>query len=200
MSDQVFGDDEFDDGDDFDRGSRGGVGGKRGLIIAIVVVLLLLAAGAVALLYTGVLDDVLGGDSMGQPTPAASGGSQSSGGGVAATSSEGEGGGLLTTAPPYFYPPEMLVNLNATGGRNRFLKVSIALELRSGNDMQLVEHNLPRIIDMFQNYLHGLSVEQLQSGSAGLDRLREELQARANDAITGQDPVTKVLIQEMLVQ
>lgn len=199
MSDQVFGDDEFDDGDDFDRGSRGGVGGKRGLIIAIVVVLLLLAAGAVALVYTGVLDDVLGGDSMSQPTPAATGG-QSSGGGVAATSSEGEGGGLLANAPPYFYPPEMLVNLNAAGGRNRFLKVSIALELRSAGDMQTVEYNLPRIIDMFQNYLHGLSVEQLQSGSAGLDRLREELQARANDAITGSDPVTKVLIQEMLVQ
>lgn len=192
MSDQVFGDDEFDDGDDFDRGQRGGIGGKRGLLIAMILVLLVILA-LVAAWFMGAFDSIF--DSMAgdaQPTQQ-----------VAATSQDtasADGGLGLINQPPYFYPPEMLVNLNATGGRNRFLKVSIALELRSDGDMGLVEANLPRIIDMFQNYLHGLSVEQLQAGPAGLDRLRDELQSRANDAVPGDAPVQRVLIQEMLVQ
>ena len=204
MSDKVFGGDDFEDGDDFESDSGGGTGGKRILIIVVGLILLLLAGGIAYLVMSGMLSQLLNGseqtETRAQPAMAGGDGFAGNKRGQAATSSETPGGdGSASGSPAYFYPPDMLVNLDSKGGRNRFLKVSIVLELRNSGGMTVVENNLPRIIDMFQNYLHSLSVERLQAG-AGLDRLREELQKRANDAITGSDPVSRVLIQEALVQ
>src|SRR3546814_10138387 len=76
----------------------------------------------------------------------------------------------------------MLVNLN-TGGKNRnYLKIAISLELTSQEDSVALQNLLPRVVDNFQVYLRELRVEDLR-GSAGVQRLREELLLRVNKAV-----------------
>ena len=98
----------------------------------------------------------------------------------------------------YFALPEMLVNLNATGNRTHYLKISVSLELADKDQVAKIQSLLPRIIDNFQVYLRELRVEDLR-GSAGLYRLREELLARVNKA-AAPARITDVLFKEMLVQ
>ncbi len=103
-------------------------------------------------------------------------------------------------APPavFFDLPDLLVNLNTTGRKASFLKLSVSLELEHAEDLPRLQAVMPRIIDNFQVYLRELRVEDLR-GSGGIYRLREELLARVNAAA---DPVkvTDVLFKEMLVQ
>lgn len=101
--------------------------------------------------------------------------------------------------PAVFYNmPEMLVNLNTSGKRTSFLKISVSLELESAADIPRVEAVMPRIVDNFQIYLRELRIEDLR-GSAGLYRLREELLSRVNNAAQPAR-VNDVLFKEMLVQ
>lgn len=98
-----------------------------------------------------------------------------------------------------YYPvPEILVNLSGTGGKTHYLKIKVSLELANKTEIPKVEAVLPRIIDNFQVYLRELRIEDL-SGSAGLERLREELLLRVNAAIRPAE-VKDVLFKEMLVQ
>jgi len=98
----------------------------------------------------------------------------------------------------YYDLPDMLVNLNSTGRKKSYLKISLSLELASEEDVKRLEEVLPRIIDNFQVYLRELRIEDLR-GSAGLQRLREELLLRV---ITAAQPavVRDVLFREMLIQ
>lgn len=98
----------------------------------------------------------------------------------------------------FFDLPELLVNLNSTGRRTNFLKISISLELENQSDIEQLELLLPRIIDSFQVYLRELRVNDLR-GSAGIYRLREDLLRRVSEAVK---PVKihDVLFKEMLVQ
>ncbi len=57
---------------------------------------------------------------------------------------------------------------------------------------------MPRVLDSFQMYLRALTVEEVQ-GSAGMQRLKEEMTARVNLAIEP-ERVRDVLVREMLVQ
>ena len=98
----------------------------------------------------------------------------------------------------FFELPEMLVNLNTTGRRPSFLKMRVSLELTSDLDAVRVEELSPRIIDNFQVYLRELRVEDLR-GSSGIYRLREELLARVNTAVSP-TKVKDVLFRDMLVQ
>ena len=61
-----------------------------------------------------------------------------------------------------------------------------------------MESVLPRVVDKFQVYLRELRIEDL-SGSAGMQRLREELLLRVNSAVR-RGTVKDVLFKEMLVQ
>lgn len=99
-----------------------------------------------------------------------------------------------------FKLPTMLINLRASGKRTNFLKVTINLEVKGleAEIKHVMEKLQPRIIDQFQTYLRELEVEDLQ-GSAGLQRLKEELLDRAN-AVTGTLKVQNVLFVELLVQ
>lgn len=100
----------------------------------------------------------------------------------------------------FTYPlPSMLINLRTTGRRTSFLKITIALEVK-GNEESKKEFELlkPRIVDQFQTYLRELDVDDLQ-GSAGLQRLKEELLDRVN-AVTAPVKVQNVLFSELLVQ
>lgn len=94
--------------------------------------------------------------------------------------------------------PEILVNLSADGRRKTFLKISISLEVEDQGQADQLKKLEPRIVDKFQVYLRGLTVEDLQ-GTQGVYRLREELLNRVN---TTAEPikVTQVLFKEILVQ
>jgi len=98
----------------------------------------------------------------------------------------------------YYNLPEILVNLNASGRRSSFLKMTVSLELDDAKDIPRVQAVMPRIIDNMQAYLRELRADDLR-GSAGLFRLREELLARVN-AAANPAKVTDVLFQEVLVQ
>jgi len=90
------------------------------------------------------------------------------------------------------------VNLNSSGRRTNFLKISISLELPGEADVKQLQMMLPRIIDSFQVYLRELRVSDLQ-GSAGMYRLREDLLRRVNEA-AAPVKINDVLFKEMLIQ
>lgn len=94
--------------------------------------------------------------------------------------------------------PEMLVNLNVTGRRLRFLKIAMALEVEGEEQAAAVRQFVPRILDSFHVYLRAIRPEELQ-GAEGVYRIKEELLVRTNDAIRPAE-VRDVLISEMLVQ
>lgn len=94
--------------------------------------------------------------------------------------------------------PEILVNLEATGKQQRFLKASISLEVANEVDAEALKKQMPRLIDQFQTYLRGLRVDDLH-GSAGVYRLRQELLARVAQSAEP-TAVNDVLFRELLVQ
>ncbi len=103
------------------------------------------------------------------------------------------------SAVPIFYDvPDMLINLNTTGRRPTFLKISISLQIAREIDRAELDRIMPRIIDNFQVYLRELRLEDLR-GSAGMYRLREELLTRV---VAAAQPVRvkDVLFKEMLIQ
>jgi flagellar FliL protein len=99
-----------------------------------------------------------------------------------------------------FFPlPELLVNLNTTDKKkSNFLRLGVKLEVDGEKAQKALELLKPRIVDQFQLYLRELRAEDLQ-GSAGIQRLREELLKRAN-AVVAPTKVTNVLFETMLVQ
>jgi flagellar FliL protein len=111
-----------------------------------------------------------------------------------------EAGKKDANAGPGFYydVPDILVNMNDTSSKPRYLKLSMSLELPSKEDQPKLEAVMPRITDNFQTYLRELRVDDLR-GSAGIYRLRLELLARVRAAA---DPVVvrDVLFREILVQ
>src|SRR5262245_60628231 len=79
--------------------------------------------------------------------------------------------------------PEVLVNLSTTGNeRTQYLKVKVVLELPDATLTPQIQTTMPRVMDAFQTYLRELRPTDLD-GSAGLYRLKEELNRRVNAAI-----------------
>lgn len=103
-----------------------------------------------------------------------------------------------STVPIFYDVPDMLINLNTTGRRPTFLKISISLQIAREIDRAELDRIMPRIIDNFQVYLRELRLEDLR-GSAGMYRLREELLTRV---VAAAQPVRikDVLFKEMLIQ
>lgn len=147
--------------------------GRRPLIIFGAAGLALLLAAAAGLYFTGIGNRLLGWKNLaGQEAP---------------------------PKPAIFLDiPDLLVNLNSTGRKANFLKLTISLELEKQEDVARVQAVMPRIIDNFQVYLRELRLEDLR-GSGGVYRLREELLRRVN-AATAPVKVVDVLFKEMLVQ
>ena len=148
---------------------------RKLLIIIVGVVVLLLATGA-ALYFTGIIDKFIG------------------------HKEQKEEVAEKKEAPPavFFDLPDLLVNLNTTGRKASFLKLSVSLELERADDLPRLQAVLPRIVDNFQVYLRELRVDDLR-GSSGIYRLREELLARVN-AAAAPIKVHNILFKEMLVQ
>lgn len=91
----------------------------------------------------------------------------------------------------------MLVNLDTAGGKPKYLKITISLEVDKQESLDDLIKKMPRIIDQFQTYLRQLRIEDL-NGSAGMFRLKEELLIKVNDAVYP-TRVNDVLFKEMLV-
>lgn len=153
---------------------KGGLSGKK-LTLFIVLPLLLIGGAVAGLFITGTAQKFMGGDDK-----------------VAHAEEAKE------TKTVFYEMPTLLVNLNSDGRQSNFLKLSVSLELSSEADRAELERMTPRVVDGFQVYLRELRIEDLQ-GSAGLQRLREELLLRVNAAIEDAE-VKDVLFKEMLVQ
>ena len=94
--------------------------------------------------------------------------------------------------------PDILVNLQSTGKRMRFLKMRVALEASDSLIANQIKKLMPRIMDSFQMYLRALTIDEV-SNPASLHRLKEELTARTNYAISP-NRIDDVLVKELLVQ
>ena len=162
--------------------AKKGGGRKKLLLLALPVLVVAIGAG---LWFGGILPPLLG---MGPP-PA---------------SAEGREPGPRVVA--FLDMPEIVTNLNAPGRRAVYVKLRSKLELARPEDGAVVQASMPRLIDLFQTYLREVRPEELR-GSAGTQRLREELVARANIAVAQagrgeaqQIRVNDVLFLEILVQ
>ncbi|MEM6383881.1 MAG: flagellar basal body-associated FliL family protein [Pseudomonadota bacterium] len=98
----------------------------------------------------------------------------------------------------YFDLPEITVNLANAEQRAQYLRILVALEMGDENVRAVIQPNLPRVLDVFQTYLRELRVSDLE-GSAGLFRLKHELQRRINLAIYPAE-IDAVLFREIIVQ
>ncbi len=155
------------------RGRR--IPGKK-LVLFIVLPFLLIGAAGGGIYASGLLDSLLGIEER-----------------------DGEIMAEAELGPSVYYEiPEMLVNLNTSGRRVGYLKISVSLEVGSEEDFPKLDAVLPRIVDDFQVYLRELRVEDL-NGSAGLQRLREELFMRVANA-AAPTVVRDVLFRELLIQ
>lgn len=101
-------------------------------------------------------------------------------------------------SPVFMELPLIVANLNATGRRPVFVKLTAKLEIGKAEDQMAITASMPRVLDLFQTYLRETRPEELQ-GAAGTWRLRQELVARANIAVAPAR-VLDVLFTEMLVQ
>jgi flagellar FliL protein len=156
-------------------------GGKKKLLLALPVVLLGAGAG---LWFGGILPGLPGGGA----------------GSHAAEAAQGEDGPAPAPgrAATFFDMPDIVANLNAPGRRASYIKLRSKLELARPEDAAAMQQAMPRLLDLFNTYLREIRPEELR-GSAGSQRLREELMARANLAVGG-PKVTDVLFQELLLQ
>ena len=177
-------------------------GGGRKKLLLLAVPLVLAAAGA-GLWFSGILPGLLGlGAPAEQAAEAAHGGGHGGGHGAGhAPAAAGHGAAPAAAAGRaaiFFDMPEVVANLNAPGRRASYIKLRSKLELARAEDNALVQAAMPRLLDLFTTYLREIRPEELR-GSAGTQRLREELMARAN-LVAAPARVTDVLFQEILVQ
>lgn len=205
-------------GDDVSPIDDGDKKGKKKLIIILVPVILLLGGGAAAY-FTGMLDKVLGKTEVAaesaekakaehgeeKKAEGEDGCKEEAGGGheaAPAKAEKGKEGETAGSAGPcgvaFLKVPDMVVNLNSDTGEQRYLRLSIQLELASTEDMAEVQKVLPRVVDQFQTYLRELRLADLR-GSKGIYRLQMELLSRVNQAAAPVQ-VKDVLFQEILIQ
>lgn len=84
--------------------------------------------------------------------------------------------------PTYWSAPDLVVTLNTSDRKPRYLKLRTTLELASPVDVAKVQEFTPRLVDLCQIYLRELRPDELR-GSASIVRLREELLRRVNLAV-----------------
>lgn len=152
-----------------------------------------------------------------KPKPAEAHGPEAEGGHAAPKTAAkkakggGHGGGKEGAADPalgkiaegpdgvtFYTLPDMVVNIQSTGGRPTFLKLRLTLETGDAALAHHLQSEMPRLQDMFQGFLRELRPEDL-AGSAGTYQLRAEILRRVN-LIAAPGKVDAVLIEEMLVQ
>lgn len=154
------------------EGGKSG-GGKKKLLLLLAIPLVLGGAGA-GVWFSGLL------------------------GGEAPAEATAESAAPAPRTPVFVEVPDITTNLSAPGRRAVFIRMKARLEVSRQQDAAAVTAAMPRIIDLFQTYLREMRPEELR-GSAGTQRLREELVARAN-LVAAPARVVDVLFQEIIVQ
>ncbi len=173
-----------------DGEGKKGLGAKK-IVLFIVLPLFLLGGIGAGLYFTGMVDKLIG------KKPAVEGEAEAGKDGEKKKEVKLDKEGKPIGA--YFLQiPDMLVNLSADNGQNRYLRLSVQLELSSEEDKKAVEAVMPRVVDQFQTYLRELRIKDLR-GSAGIYRLQMELLNRVNAAAAPVE-VKDVLFQEILIQ
>jgi flagellar protein FliL len=94
--------------------------------------------------------------------------------------------------------PDLVINVNVTGTRLRFLKLVASLEVGGERQAEAVRQLLPRITDNINLYLRTIEPDEM-NGAAGVYRIKRDLLARINQVVEPHE-VRDVLIKEMLVQ
>ena len=109
--------------------------------------------------------------------------------------------GVISDGPDgvvFYTLPDLVVNIQAPGGRPTFLKLKLTLEMKDPALAYHLQAEMPRVHDMFQSFLRELRPEDL-AGNAGTFQLRAEILRRVN-LIAAPGKVDAVLIEEMLVR
>ena len=106
----------------------------------------------------------------------------------------------IASAPvtAFYDLPDITVNLNTGDGATEYLRLKVALEVRDEAMIAMIEPRMARVLDAFQVYLRELRRSDLE-GSAGIYRLKEELQRRVNLAVYPAS-VDNILFKEILIQ
>lgn len=174
---------EIGDGLEVEAKPKGGASGKVLILLGLLPNLLLIG-GVAGAYFAGLLDPLFNP----QPAPTEE----------VAKVEEAAPPELESDDSVFYKLPDLLVNLNVGGRKSAYLKLSLSLELPDGKHIDHLDRVRPRIIDSFQVYLRELRVDDL-TGSAGIQRLREELLYRVN-AAARPAVVRDVLFKEMLIQ
>lgn len=182
-------DDEDDDAEGEAGEPSGGGGSKKKLFIIIGAAVFVLLGAAAGLFFTGLLDPLLGKKKeVVEAEPA---------------ETEAPKGAPKEAAPTgpvaFFDMPEMIVTLNtSTKAKAAFMKIRLSLEVPQASEIPRVQAAMPRIVDNLQGYLRELRPEELK-GSAGADRLKEEMLTRIKLAVAPAK-VNAVLFKDLQVQ
>jgi len=183
--------------------AKAGFNAKK-LILFVVLPLLLLGGVGGGLYVSGFLDPYLGGEECVEEldeegnviTPCPEEEEESHDEAEADHGGGGDHGEGGTGA--FIAMPTMIVNLSEDDGSQRFLRLTVQLELENPAQAPEIEAVMPRVVDQFQTYLRELRVRDLR-GSAGIYRLQMELLWRVNQA-AAPVKVKDVLFQEILIQ
>lgn len=155
--------------------ARGPSLGKPTLFV--ILPLVLLGAGSAGAYLMGLLDPLLG-----ERAAHRAGAASEDAAGEDALSKNAASAHAVATASVSYDLPELRVDLNSGSGTSNVLKISAAVELDDEASVERLRTVMPRIIDNFRIYLRELAIEDL-SGSAGAERVRQELLLRVNAAI-----------------
>lgn len=158
-------------------------GGGKGIIILLLGVIVLLLAAIVVLFFTPI------GRNLVAP-PAEKHGKQEK--------EENHEEKIDHTKLAFTPLPEILINLRSKDGPGGFLKATFIIETVSEVATHQVDQLKPQFVDQFQIYLRELDMEDLK-GSAGIQRMRQELLSRANN-ILAPEKAHDVLIKDLIIQ
>jgi len=164
------------------------LGGKRLLPLLLVAGLAVLGAVGAGLWATGLIG---GGDA--QAAESAQADAQGEG-------EAGEAAGAEEAVGVWLEMPKMTFALSGSDSQQpHYMQLRVTLHMADKAAKKKMEEVMPRLHHAFQAMLRELRREDLE-GSAGLHRIREELQARAEVVAPEGAKVREVLVQDMLIQ
>jgi flagellar protein FliL len=170
--------DEDGDEDEEGEGEEGGGGSRKKLFIIIGIVVILLIGGAAGAYFAGLFDS--------------SSSTEKSAGGEP----ESEGGEGVEVIYKEF--PDILTNLNEGRRKKVGVRIKVVLELASEEESLRMDSIMPKVHDRIQVYIRAQKLEDLK-GSAGIQRIREELLAMLNKAFAP-TKIRDLYFKEMLVR